>query len=61
MTPDNDGGSDLDNDLSTVPMAAPDNVQVHVINSTLANVHWEPVFYQSVRGHLKGYKVTLTN
>ncbi|XP_031420854.1 neuronal cell adhesion molecule isoform X15 [Clupea harengus] len=40
-----------------LPMAAPDNVQVHVINSTLANVHWEPVFYQSVRGHLKGYKV----
>lgn len=39
-------------------MAAPDNVEVKVVNSTLAHVHWEPVVFSSVRGHLKGYKVT---
>ncbi|XP_048112258.1 neuronal cell adhesion molecule-like isoform X13 [Alosa alosa] len=40
-----------------LPKAAPDNVQVQVINSTLAHVHWESVPLSSVRGHLKGYKV----
>ncbi|NXY41403.1 NRCAM protein, partial [Ceuthmochares aereus] len=40
-----------------VPMVAPGNVQVHVINSTLAKVHWDPVPLKSVRGHLQGYKV----
>ncbi|XP_076158543.1 neuronal cell adhesion molecule-like isoform X4 [Alosa pseudoharengus] len=40
-----------------LPKAAPHNVQVQVINSTLAHVHWEPVSLSSVRGHLKGYKV----
>ncbi|XP_041110420.1 neuronal cell adhesion molecule-like isoform X16 [Polyodon spathula] len=40
-----------------LPMAAPGNVRVRVENSTLAEVHWEPVSPKSVRGHLKGYKI----
>ncbi|XP_068853649.1 neuronal cell adhesion molecule isoform X3 [Aphelocoma coerulescens] len=40
-----------------LPMVAPGNVQVHVINSTLARVHWDPVPLKTVRGHLQGYKV----
>lgn len=41
----------------TVPVAAPENVQAVVLNSTLAEVHWDPVPHRLVRGHLKGYKV----
>ncbi|KAM3587799.1 uncharacterized protein V6R79_014177 [Siganus canaliculatus] len=40
-----------------MPLSAPDSVQVMVRNSTLAEVHWEPVSLPSVRGKLKGYKV----
>nr|XP_046201001.1 neuronal cell adhesion molecule-like isoform X14 [Oncorhynchus gorbuscha] len=40
-----------------LPVQAPDSVQVLVLNSTLAEVHWEPVPLKTVRGHLKGYKV----
>ncbi|XP_050838139.1 neuronal cell adhesion molecule isoform X6 [Serinus canaria] len=40
-----------------LPMVAPGNVQVHVINSTLAKVYWDPVPLKTVRGHLQGYKV----
>ncbi|XP_036375971.1 neuronal cell adhesion molecule-like isoform X15 [Megalops cyprinoides] len=40
-----------------LPMVAPDSVQVLVQNSTLAEVHWEPVPPATVRGRLKGYKV----
>ncbi|XP_065599494.1 neuronal cell adhesion molecule isoform X4 [Cyrtonyx montezumae] len=40
-----------------LPMVAPGNVQVQVINSTLAKVHWDPVPLKSIRGHLQGYKV----
>ncbi|XP_074417050.1 neuronal cell adhesion molecule isoform X11 [Larus michahellis] len=40
-----------------LPMVAPGNVQVHVINSTLAKVHWDTVPLKTVRGHLQGYKV----
>ncbi|XP_056137618.1 neuronal cell adhesion molecule-like [Lampris incognitus] len=40
-----------------LPLAAPENIQVVVLNSTLAEVYWEPVPPKSVRGHLKGYKV----
>ncbi|KAM6288266.1 neuronal cell adhesion molecule isoform 14-T14 [Spheniscus humboldti] len=40
-----------------LPMVAPGNVQVRVINSTLAKVHWDPVPLKTVRGHLQGYKV----
>ncbi|XP_041692904.1 neuronal cell adhesion molecule isoform X8 [Coregonus clupeaformis] len=40
-----------------LPLQAPDSVQVLVLNSTLAEVHWEPVPPKTVRGLLKGYKV----
>ncbi|XP_069759216.1 neuronal cell adhesion molecule a isoform X1 [Narcine bancroftii] len=40
-----------------LPMLAPSNVRVHVVNSTLAKVHWDPVPTKSVRGFLKGYKI----
>ncbi|XP_078021506.1 neuronal cell adhesion molecule a isoform X10 [Epinephelus lanceolatus] len=40
-----------------LPLAAPDSVQIMVHNSTLAEVHWEPVAFPSVRGRLQGYKV----
>uniref|UniRef100_UPI00398E645B neuronal cell adhesion molecule a isoform X3 n=1 Tax=Pristiophorus japonicus TaxID=55135 RepID=UPI00398E645B len=39
------------------PMLAPTNVRVHVVNSTLAKVHWDPVPPKTVRGFLKGYKI----
>ena len=41
-----------------VPVAAPDNTQVLVVNSTLVEVHWDPVAPKSIRGHLRGYKVS---
>ncbi|XP_034433539.1 neuronal cell adhesion molecule a isoform X11 [Hippoglossus hippoglossus] len=40
-----------------LPLSAPESVQVMVHNSTLAEVHWEPVSFPSVRGKLRGYKV----
>ncbi|CAL9683103.1 unnamed protein product [Knipowitschia caucasica] len=40
-----------------VPLTAPDSVQIMVHNSTIAEVHWEPVSIHSVRGKLQGYKV----
>ncbi|KAM9327316.1 neuronal cell adhesion molecule a [Pholidichthys leucotaenia] len=40
-----------------LPLSAPDSVQVMVHNSTLAEVHWEPVSLPSVQGKLQGYKV----
>ncbi|KAL6116888.1 nrcam [Pungitius sinensis] len=40
-----------------LPLSAPDSVQIMVHNSTLAEVHWEPVSFPSVRGKLEGYKV----
>ncbi|XP_076007347.1 neuronal cell adhesion molecule-like isoform X1 [Genypterus blacodes] len=40
-----------------LPLSAPDNVQVIIHNSTLAEVHWGPVPSSSVRGKLQGYKV----
>ncbi|XP_026057777.1 neuronal cell adhesion molecule-like isoform X10 [Carassius auratus] len=39
------------------PSAAPGNVRILVLNSTLAEVHWSPVSLESVRGRLQGYKV----
>lgn len=39
------------------PLSAPDSVEIRVHNSTLAEVHWEPVASPSVRGKLQGYKV----
>uniref|UniRef100_A0A673BWI4 Neuronal cell adhesion molecule a n=1 Tax=Sphaeramia orbicularis TaxID=375764 RepID=A0A673BWI4_9TELE len=41
-----------------LPLSAPDSVQIMVHNSTLAEVHWEPVAAPSVRGKLQGYKRT---
>ncbi|CAG08667.1 unnamed protein product, partial [Tetraodon nigroviridis] len=40
-----------------LPVAAPDNVQAMVLNSTVAEVHWDPVPSKLLRGHLKGFKV----
>ncbi|XP_072566031.1 neuronal cell adhesion molecule-like isoform X14 [Paramormyrops kingsleyae] len=40
-----------------LPLAAPGRIQAVVQNSTLAEVHWEAVSSQMVRGRLKGYKV----
>ncbi|XP_067357770.1 neuronal cell adhesion molecule-like isoform X15 [Channa argus] len=40
-----------------LPVAAPENVWSVVLNSTLAEVHWDPVPLKLIRGHLKGYKV----
>ncbi|XP_042351444.1 neuronal cell adhesion molecule-like isoform X4 [Plectropomus leopardus] len=40
-----------------LPVAAPENVQAVLLNSTLAEVHWDPVPSRLIRGHLKGYKV----
>lgn len=41
----------------TVPVAAPGNVQAMVLNSTVAEIHWDPVPSKLLRGHLKGFKV----
>ncbi|XP_061577045.1 neuronal cell adhesion molecule-like isoform X12 [Cololabis saira] len=40
-----------------LPIGAPENVQPVVLNSTLAEVHWDPVPPHLIRGYLKGYKV----
>ncbi|XP_053541750.1 neuronal cell adhesion molecule a isoform X11 [Ictalurus punctatus] len=40
-----------------LPVAAPENVRVQVQNSTLAEVHWDPVPPTLVRGRLQGYRV----
>ncbi|XP_066524777.1 neuronal cell adhesion molecule-like isoform X13 [Hoplias malabaricus] len=40
-----------------LPVAAPEKVRVVVQNSTLAEVYWEPVPPNTLRGKLKGYKV----
>ncbi|XP_072856598.2 neuronal cell adhesion molecule isoform X22 [Pogona vitticeps] len=40
-----------------LPMVAPGNLQVQVINSTLAKAQWDPVPLMYVRGHLQGYKI----
>uniref|UniRef100_A0A4W3IQY3 Neuronal cell adhesion molecule a n=1 Tax=Callorhinchus milii TaxID=7868 RepID=A0A4W3IQY3_CALMI len=40
-----------------LPLLAPTSVRQHVVNSTLAKVHWNPVPPESVLGFLKGYKI----
>ncbi|XP_044049554.1 neuronal cell adhesion molecule-like isoform X17 [Siniperca chuatsi] len=40
-----------------LPVAAPENVNVEVLNSTLVEVRWDPVPSKLIRGHLKGFKV----
>uniref|UniRef100_A0A671YZE7 Neural cell adhesion molecule L1 n=1 Tax=Sparus aurata TaxID=8175 RepID=A0A671YZE7_SPAAU len=58
----NDYGNGPDAEVVTgysgedLPLSAPDSVQIMVHNSTLAEVHWEPVSLPSVRGKLQGYK-----
>lgn len=44
-----------------VPSAAPGDVRVLVLNSTLAEVRWSPVSPESVRGRLQGYKVQISS
>ncbi|XP_053234142.1 neural cell adhesion molecule L1-like protein isoform X1 [Podarcis raffonei] len=41
-----------------IPEAAPSNVIVHAINSTLAKAIWSTIPKDRVRGHLRGYKVS---
>ncbi|XP_027872094.1 cell adhesion molecule L1-like a isoform X1 [Xiphophorus couchianus] len=41
----------------SVPTAAPHNVAVEVINTTVLRVSWSPVLPATVRGHLGGYNV----
>ncbi|EHB15685.1 Neuronal cell adhesion molecule, partial [Heterocephalus glaber] len=41
-----------------LPMVAPGNVNVNVVNSTLAEVQWDPVPLKSIRGHLQGYRAS---
>ncbi|KAI5612378.1 neural cell adhesion molecule L1-like protein precursor, partial [Silurus asotus] len=40
-----------------LPDAAPENVHVVVLNSTLIQVSWSPVQQTNLRGHLEGYSV----
>ncbi|XP_063165495.1 neuronal cell adhesion molecule isoform X4 [Candoia aspera] len=40
-----------------LPMSAPGNLQVQVVNSTLVKVQWDPVPLKFARGHLQGYKI----
>uniref|UniRef100_A0A671YZG7 Neural cell adhesion molecule L1 n=1 Tax=Sparus aurata TaxID=8175 RepID=A0A671YZG7_SPAAU len=60
----NDYGNGPDAEVVTgysgedLPLSAPDSVQIMVHNSTLAEVHWEPVSLPSVRGKLQGYKLS---
>ncbi|XP_058265899.1 cell adhesion molecule L1-like a isoform X1 [Hemibagrus wyckioides] len=42
-----------------MPGAAPENVRVEVLNSTLLRVKWSPVQQAQLRGHLEGYNVHL--
>lgn len=45
--------------LSSVPSAAPKNIAVEVINTTILRVSWTPPPRHTVRGHLGGYNVSL--
>ncbi|XP_036447182.1 cell adhesion molecule L1-like a isoform X2 [Colossoma macropomum] len=40
-----------------LPLAAPEDVSVEVLNSTLLRVSWSPVPQAQLRGHLGGYSV----
>uniref|UniRef100_A0A4W5JJJ4 L1 cell adhesion molecule, paralog a n=1 Tax=Hucho hucho TaxID=62062 RepID=A0A4W5JJJ4_9TELE len=43
-----------------VPLEAPKNVGMVLLNSSAISVTWEPVNQKTVRGHLLGYKIHLT-
>ncbi|XP_051961372.1 neural cell adhesion molecule L1-like protein isoform X2 [Xyrauchen texanus] len=40
-----------------LPLVAPENISVEVLNSTLLRVSWSPVPQAALRGHLGGYTV----
>lgn len=42
-----------------VPSAAPDDVAVEVINSSVVKVSWTRVHKDKLHGHLGGYRVIL--
>lgn len=42
-----------------VPLDAPTEIDVKLLNATTVSVKWEPVSRESVRGHLRGYVVRL--
>ena len=48
---------DLPSMCSSVPSAAPRDVAVEVINTTVLRVSWTPVPVATLRGHLRGYNV----
>ncbi|KAI4881927.1 hypothetical protein NFI96_021097 [Prochilodus magdalenae] len=43
--------------FTELPLAAPENVSVVVLNSTLLRVSWSPIPQAQLRGHLGGYSV----
>nr|XP_023846320.1 neural cell adhesion molecule L1-like [Salvelinus alpinus] len=43
-----------------IPLEAPKNVGMVLLNSSAIRVTWEPVNEKTVRGHLLGYKIHLT-
>uniref|UniRef100_A0A674AIE0 L1 cell adhesion molecule, paralog a n=1 Tax=Salmo trutta TaxID=8032 RepID=A0A674AIE0_SALTR len=43
-----------------IPLEAPKNVGIVLLNSSAIRVTWEPVNEKTVRGHLLGYKIHLT-
>lgn len=43
--------------VSAVPSAAPDDVAVEVMNSSMVNVTWKQVPKDKLHGHLGGYRV----
>ncbi|XP_053096642.1 neural cell adhesion molecule L1.1 isoform X2 [Pangasianodon hypophthalmus] len=42
-----------------LPMKAPTQIIVNLVNATAASVVWDPVSRESVRGHLLGYRIYL--
>ncbi|XP_053498627.1 neural cell adhesion molecule L1.1 isoform X1 [Ictalurus furcatus] len=42
-----------------IPVEAPDEIDVTLVNATAASVKWNPISRESVRGHLLGYMIYL--
>ncbi|CAJ0931519.1 unnamed protein product [Ranitomeya imitator] len=59
----NDIGAGPDPEIHTVysgedtPDAAPSNLSVNLVNNMIANVTWEEMSQDRIRGHLSGYKI----
>ncbi|XP_077134184.1 neural cell adhesion molecule L1-like protein isoform X1 [Ranitomeya variabilis] len=59
----NDIGAGPDPEIHTVysgedtPDAAPSNLSVNLLNNMIANVTWEEMSQDRIRGHLSGYKI----